>query len=82
MNDTNVDNVTHAEAVDALKKAGNTVRLVSLFIYFITFSSAAVSRLSKYMTQALSLMSHLRHLITRSSQHTRSVHITYEKLMG
>ncbi|XP_022814320.1 disks large 1 tumor suppressor protein isoform X1 [Spodoptera litura] len=27
VNDTNVDNVTHAEAVDALKKAGNTVRL-------------------------------------------------------
>ncbi|KAF9414394.1 hypothetical protein HW555_007708 [Spodoptera exigua] len=27
VNETNVDNVTHAEAVDALKKAGNTVRL-------------------------------------------------------
>ncbi|XP_045534457.1 disks large 1 tumor suppressor protein isoform X5 [Papilio machaon] len=27
VNDTNVENVTHAEAVDALKKAGNTVRL-------------------------------------------------------
>nr|ALH43430.1 discs-large [Spodoptera littoralis] len=27
VNDTNVDNVTHADAVDALKKAGNTVRL-------------------------------------------------------
>lgn len=29
VNDTNVENVSHAEAVDALKKAGNTVRLVS-----------------------------------------------------
>ncbi|XP_063625318.1 disks large 1 tumor suppressor protein isoform X9 [Cydia splendana] len=27
VNETNVENVTHAEAVDALKKAGNTVRL-------------------------------------------------------
>ncbi|XP_026733311.1 disks large 1 tumor suppressor protein isoform X1 [Trichoplusia ni] len=27
VNDTSVDNVTHADAVDALKKAGNTVRL-------------------------------------------------------
>ncbi|KAM3964135.1 MAGUK family member discs large 1 isoform 2-T2 [Aphomia sociella] len=27
VNDTNVEHVTHAEAVDALKKAGNTVRL-------------------------------------------------------
>ncbi|XP_041988054.1 disks large 1 tumor suppressor protein isoform X5 [Aricia agestis] len=27
VNDTSVENVTHAEAVDALKKAGNTVRL-------------------------------------------------------
>ncbi|KAJ8721421.1 hypothetical protein PYW07_002196 [Mythimna separata] len=27
VNDTNVDSVTHADAVDALKKAGNTVRL-------------------------------------------------------
>ncbi|CAG9785618.1 unnamed protein product [Diatraea saccharalis] len=27
VNDTTVENVTHAEAVDALKKAGNTVRL-------------------------------------------------------
>ncbi|XP_045495361.1 disks large 1 tumor suppressor protein isoform X7 [Colias croceus] len=27
VNDTNVENVTHAEAVDALKKAGSTVRL-------------------------------------------------------
>ncbi|XP_031762797.1 disks large 1 tumor suppressor protein isoform X5 [Galleria mellonella] len=27
VNDTNVEQVTHAEAVDALKKAGNTVRL-------------------------------------------------------
>ncbi|XP_047513107.1 disks large 1 tumor suppressor protein isoform X4 [Pieris napi] len=27
VNDANVENVTHAEAVDALKKAGNTVRL-------------------------------------------------------
>ncbi|XP_068632911.1 disks large 1 tumor suppressor protein isoform X3 [Battus philenor] len=27
VNDTNVENVTHAEAVDALKKAGNSVRL-------------------------------------------------------
>lgn len=30
VNDTTVENVTHAEAVDALKKAGNTVRLVSI----------------------------------------------------
>lgn len=41
MNDTNVDSVTHADAVDALKKAGNTVRLVSLFIYFITKSNTS-----------------------------------------
>ncbi|XP_037298256.1 disks large 1 tumor suppressor protein isoform X7 [Manduca sexta] len=27
VNDTNVENVTHAEAVDALKKAGNTVKM-------------------------------------------------------
>lgn len=26
----NVENVTHADAVDALKKAGSTVRLVSV----------------------------------------------------
>lgn len=32
VNDTNVENVTHAEAVDALKKAGSTVRMVIFFL--------------------------------------------------
>lgn len=33
VNDTSVENVTHAEAVDALKKAGSSVKLVRMYMY-------------------------------------------------
>lgn len=55
VNDVSVVDVPHAAAVDALKRAGNTVKLVSFSFFFLYSVSSPTVRLIVYARRRISL---------------------------